>query len=27
MAKRLDITTTTLRNWDRVGKLPTKRTT
>ena len=26
MAKRLNITTTTLRNWDRSGKLPAKRT-
>ncbi|MCM6799425.1 IS607 family transposase [Levilactobacillus brevis] len=26
MAKRLGITTTTLRNWDRSGKLPAKRT-
>lgn len=26
MAKRLGITTTTLRNWDKTGKLPAKRT-
>ncbi|MDT7014865.1 MerR family DNA-binding transcriptional regulator [Levilactobacillus namurensis] len=26
MAKRLGVTTTTLRNWDPSGKLPAKRT-